>query len=401
MSLRRVVYFLILSVASSVLLYSCVPESSNNSVALKKSSGAVGGGSVFMSIISEESWTITIDYEGDQKDWITIKPSSGSGNRNSVIVTYTENKAEESRKAAVKVSFSKEIISLPFTQYGTASLLEGGPGTILPPQDEFPQLESDVVPGWMELPAVKPGYGCAWVYHNMTFRGSSFRNYSIYYDASNKMAHWVAYPLNSSLIGSGGRTDLWEIKDPKIPYSYQPYTERGWGVGSYDRGHMVPSGDRLINDAANNQTFYPTNVSVQLGRNFNQSIWADLEGRVRSWARSCDTLYVVTGAVPSENKYITDRAGNRVNVPKAYYKALLQYKSSSPASSRYTGIAFYLVHEDYTASGGTDPWASVLRDNALSISDLESVLGMNFFINLPEESQRFAEESFTPSYWGL
>ena len=90
---------------------------------------------------------------------------------------------------------------------------------------------------------------------------------------------------------------------------------------------MLPSADRLINDEANWQTFYPTNITMQRS-SLNQGVWELLEDQVRKvWAMTCDTLYVVTGAMPSE-EWMTDRAKNKVNVPSAYYKAILRHKAS-------------------------------------------------------------------------
>ena len=108
------------------------------------------------------------------------------------------------------------------------------------------------------------------------------------------VAHWVAYPLNRGLIGAGsGRTDAWGL-DPNLPQEHQPVLYESWGVGWLDRGHQIPSADRL-RDGDNQQTFYGTNMTPQIGKKFNQGIWAKLEGKVRSWSDKYDTLYVVTG----------------------------------------------------------------------------------------------------------
>lgn len=49
----------------------------------------------------------------------------------------------------------------------------------------------------------------------------------------------------------------------------------------------------------NNQTFYYTNMTPQLQNGLNGAIWAQLEGAVRGWSSGIDTLYVVTGAMPT------------------------------------------------------------------------------------------------------
>ena len=65
------------------------------------------------------------------------------------------------------------------------SEVSGGMGTELPQWEAYPGLKSDVLPGWMELPAVSEIEGCAWVYHDMVIPDVyTGRNYSIFYDAS-------------------------------------------------------------------------------------------------------------------------------------------------------------------------------------------------------------------------
>lgn len=59
----------------------------------------------------------------------------------------------------------------------------------------------------------------------------------------------------------------------------------------------------------------------------NQAIWADLESAVRGWSSATDTLYVVTGAMPTTQtdqtiKYVQDNDGKNMAVPKYYFKAL-------------------------------------------------------------------------------
>ena len=264
----------------------------------------------------------------------------------------------------------------------------GGEGYQIPSWEEYPGLVSDVTRGWTELPQMKDIEGTAWVYHNLKLNdGKEFRNYSILYDAARLFPRWVAYPLTKTLAGSGKRTNKWEQTDPKIPAEYQPYTQAGWGQSGFDRGHMLPSADRLINDKANWQTFYPTNITMQRS-DLNQGVWELLENQTRAWAMTCDTLYVVTGAMPSE-EWRTDRAKNKVNVPSAYYKALLRYKASD--SHQYSGIAFWYDNIDYPMD------RQILQSDVLTIAQLEERTGFNFFFNLTEEEAEYAEKTLSPA----
>ena len=210
----------------------------------------------------------------------------------------------------------------------------------------------------------------------MTTGSKRVRNYSFYWSSTEHLALWVAYPLNKGLIGGGDRTNKWDIFDPLIPRSEQANTWNGGFGNGYDRGHQLPSADRLYLDG-NVQTFYPTNMTPQRSQ-FNQKIWAKLEGTVRSWANSLnsatDTLYVVTGCVVngSTSSRQAGRSGPYVTVPTAYYKALLRYSRSSG----YSGCAIWLDHE-------TDPYRTVEERDMMSIAALEEKLGIDLFVNLP------------------
>lgn len=366
------------------LSFSCTDDMADGSVSLTKTEVKLSAGSMFVSVSAEGPWTLSVQYEGEQQDWITFSRTSGTGSTNSVILSYTQNRADDPRSALITGQFGRSSESVRLVQTGKLAQVEGGEGTELPVWPDYPGLKSDVVRGWMELPAVEEDEGCAWVYHDMNISGSAVRNYSLYYDAGNMLARWVAYPMNSTLVGSGTRTDDWEQTDPKIPSEYQPYTRQGWGKSGYDRGHQIPSADRLRSES-NRATFYPTNMTVQ-DAGLNQGLWANLENKVRVWMNAFDTLYVCTGCLPSD-RFHTDRGGNRVNIPQAYFKALLGY-SISPES--YSGIAFYFVNDDPEQQNPT-------RDMAISISDLEHLLGINLFVNLPDEYA--AAEKTISSKW--
>lgn len=385
-------FILRLSFVAAVLCaaVSCHKEMPECGISLRNSVVGKSSGRIFVSITTEVGWELSVVYpDSDGEDWIEFSKTFGFGSTSSVIMKYRENQSENGRYATIVASFDDgRSATAEFFQRGA---YHGGEGTLLPEWDETPGLRSDVVRGWMELPSVGSDnendmVGCAWVYHMMEVNSKDIRNYSIYYDALKMMPLWVAYPLNPTLVGSGSRTDDWKQKDPKIPVEYQPFTEQGWGQSGYDRGHMIPSADRL-RDAPNKATFYPTNMTMQ-NSNLNQNIWATLEAQTRVWASLCDTLYVVVGAVPS-NTYKRDRKGNSVNVPTSYYRALLSYKKGR--NPEYAGVAFLFPNQPFT--GGD------YKSQKMTISELERQLDMNFFVNLPPSSKD-AETNISP-LWGL
>ena len=233
------------------------------------------------------------------------------------------------------------------------------------------------VSGWLELPAMSRDSGLEFLRHDRTVDGVKSRDWSCAYDTLALISHWVAYPLNKDLIGEGKRTDAWGL-DPKVPVERQPVLYRGFkfpdSKRSYDRGHQIPSADRLDRES-NIRTFYFTNMTPQLSQ-LNQKGWAQLENLVRDRAMTVDTLYVVTGcSVEGSSEYAFDNEGRRVLVPSAYYKALLSYRMTHDGPE-YRSCGFWMEHSPFTGN---------VVDKILSVDELEEKTGLDFFVNLKDK----------------
>ncbi len=204
---------------------------------------------------------------------------------------------------------------------------------------------------------------------------SDNRNYAMLYDKKLKMAYWVAYPLYNSILGSGNRTDAWGY-DPAVSTAFQPNLFKGFQPTGYDRGHQLPSADRNLNTTQNKTTFYFTNMTAQVSR-LNQGIWANLETKVRTWTAQCDTMYVVTGAIPKTSTdnlldFAQDNDGKDIAKPKYYFKALAMKKGSE-----YYTIAYKINNE-------TPPSGVTFENYRLTVNDLEKATGFTFFPDLNE-----------------
>lgn len=335
-----------------------------------------GGYSQFIYVKASSSWRITITSVdgGEPVDWIIADPSSGSGDMD-VTLKVEENKSEKERSAVITVENSAGMASKTISQKAKGSEVKPDPtpsGGNLSPKT-----------GWMELPAIPKGMDA--FTHSMTVGSVSTRNYSFLWDYSNLVAPWVAYPLCKWNIGNNiKRTNAWGL-DPLLPEGKQPVLFRGFSEGNngwYARGHQIPSADRLTSYESNSMTFYGTNMTPQIQDGFNGDIWATLEGKVRSWANSSDTLYVVTGCVIDYKdgetvKYALDNYGKKVTVPTAYYKVVLRYmKNSTVGYSGYSACAVWLDHKVYSTK-------NIDSKYSMSVKDLEKKVGMDFFVNLP------------------
>lgn len=324
-----------------------------------------GKGQMFVNVKCSGHWTLSLTdaVSGKDVDWASLSVTSGNDNKSNVVLSYQVNASEQNRKLNIILDDGLHWVSCSVEQKGSGK-------QPVPEPDPVPETELSKT-GWLELPMMdNPDLG--YYTHSFEMGGKRYRNYSFGWSQKDRVALWVAYPLCKFYTnGSVGRTNEWAL-DPLLGEdSAAPF---GGYAGSYARGHQIPSADRQCCYEANAQTFYGTNMTPQLNAH-NEGIWAELEGRVRGWAKASDTTYVVTGVMVSpDGKKEKDSYGKSVTVPDAYFKAVLKYSKSSTLGT-WNAAAFYLEHKDYSGN--------VSKEHSMSIDELEELTGIDFFVNLP------------------
>ena len=221
---------------------------------------------------------------------------------------------------------------------------------------------------WPELPRTYKNDGCIFIHHPSSDGG---RNYSVYYDTSAHLARWVAYPLCSSDLVEGERTDAYAF-DPLVDYAVQASIgnksyARGNG-GAFIRGHLVPSADRS-GLRENLEVFMAGNI-IPENSGLNSGLWASLEDYCRKLTEKYDTLYIVAGTDSrGSSVYVKDNDGKRITVPGALFKAVLAYSREGG----YEGFGVYVPNE----AGNRGKFSP---DMMLTIEELETKLGKNDYL---------------------
>ena len=354
-----------------------------------------------MSVTASGNWSIAVkDQSGGPLSWVSVKPSSGYGSMSNVILTVEKNNGESARTAILELTADGNRTTVALSQQGAKE--SGGSEDVVVPQGS-PDLRKV---SWLEIPGIPEGTKLGHFSHSMTIGPVKTRNYSYSWDYTNFVAPWVAYPLSKWNIGNNikrdDRDDPWAV-DPYLSEKQQPVLYmRGFRSTSsrrYDRGHQLPSADRLYDYSSNDKTFYGTNITPQLSK-LNQHFWKNLENKVRSWAGSSDTCYVVTGCLTEgSTEYALDNVGKKITVPSHYYKAVLRYsKSTTLGFSGYLGCAILLEHRDYGDG-------SNFKEYAISIDELEKKTGIDFYPNLSKligkeaAAKVEAQDPKTISWW--
>ena len=401
--LHILIHAAILALAAGLIFASCEHEEASvvTEVSVKSASVASSASAIYVNVRCASDWTLELRFEDGASPWAEITPVSGKGDKNNVQLTYEENTTRRPRTLMIIITSGKRVSNCTMTQAAAENISDGGDngdegndgddgGTCSPIEGNLKTTT------WLELPAIEDR-ALKYFTHSFSMGGKDYRNYSFGWSQNDLVALWVAYPLNKTYTNkTTGRTDEWAY-DPLLgKLSSAPFA--GYG-GDYARGHQLPSADRLCCVEANEQTFYGTNMTPQLNKH-NEGIWSNLESKVRTWANTSDTTYVVTGCVVEGSKEFTvDSDGKTMTVPVAYYKAVLRYHKSSTIS-QWAAVGFYTEHKDYGSS------KSDLKAVAMSIDALEEKIGLDFFPNLyaklgkAKADEVEAQDPKTAAVWG-
>ena len=209
--------------------------------------------------------------------------------------------------------------------------------------------------------------------------------YTLWYDTLYRQAAWTAHRLTAADLdrGKAERKNRFVIcrtvKAKGWPYA----TDDDYTRSGYDRGHLVPSADRLVSQQENDATFRLSNIAPQTPR-LNRGVWNNLEAEIRRIVQRVDTLWIVTG---SELKPGLPRIGrNGIGVPEHFFKALLAKKGEE-----YRAIAFIVPNRESIGA--------VFWEYAVTVDEAERLSGLDFFPDLPDELEVRLEAECHPQKW--
>ena len=208
--------------------------------------------------------------------------------------------------------------------------------------------------------------------------------FQLSYDEEWEQAEWVAYVLNRDELQQ-------EWHERPRNFREDPAARRGSATDNdyrgsgYDRGHLAPFADFAWSPDLGRATFYLTNVSPQ-ARQFNQGVWRELEELTRDWARRFRRLYVVTGPVMTQDPKGHIGRANRVAVPAAYFKVLLDLEDPEQKA-----IGFVIPNEI-----SFDPLPKYVR----SVDEVEALTGIDFWRDLlPADLEADLEARANADLW--
>jgi endonuclease G len=147
---------------------------------------------------------------------------------------------------------------------------------------------------------------------------------------------------------------------------------------------MVPAADMKWSMKAMNDCFYMTNICPQDG-GLNSGSWQTLEKACRRWAKQEGKVYVVCGPVYKSTKPKKIVKEHEISVPDGFYKVVLSMREGKEKA-----IGFYYENR----SGKQE-----MKHVATSVDEIETLTGINFFVNLPDKLEDKIEATYSLKLW--
>lgn len=234
------------------------------------------------------------------------------------------------------------------------------------------------------MPSAEPGFE-----HGKT-QFATRNGYALQHSSVDKIPKWVCESVDvADLTGNLPRPDDFR-PDTKLPSTERSELVDYKGSG-FDRGHLAPAGNQTVSKPRKSETFFLSNMAPQVGKKFNQSIWANLEDLTRSWVadEQLTEARMITGVFfydPEEDDESTadgfidfEMIGpNHVAVPTHFFKIVVgRFKDGTT-----NAIAFMMVNAPHNP-----PFQ--FSKHIVSIDFLEEKTGFNYLPDLdPLEEQR-------------
>lgn len=207
-----------------------------------------------------------------------------------------------------------------------------------------------------------------------------YEGFTVAFNPSNHTPDWVGWELTAAEVaGSESRSDnFW--RDYDLDGCPDPSDYRNSG---YDKGHLCPAADQKWSPEAMSDCFVMGNMAPQ-DHALNAGAWKTLEEKERLWAQRDSALVIVAGPIyKSSDKARIGEGG--VRVPSAFFKVILAPYLPSPRA-----IGF--IYPNMKSPGN-------MADYAMSVDDVETATGLDFFSTLPDDIEDEVESRYSFTEW--
>ena len=206
--------------------------------------------------------------------------------------------------------------------------------------------------------------------------------YALSYNRDRGTANWASWELSADWLGSTERQDNFR-QDGGLPSAFYQVTPNDYRNSGFDRGHIVPSGDRTQSEQDNSITFLMTNILPQAPEN-NRGAWRELEEYSRDLVSQFDlNLIVIAGGYGEQ----TQLSEGRVTAPSRLWKIIVVLdqpgQDMAAAGLEVPIIAVDMPNRDTV----TSDWQAYQT----TVDRIELATGYDFLSEIPVELQEELE----------
>lgn len=205
--------------------------------------------------------------------------------------------------------------------------------------------------------------------------------YALSFNEGYELPSWAAYQLTPEQARAKGTFKEKYSEDALVTTgspSVKDYKDAGFIMGQ-----LVPPEDMYTSPKAVEETFLTSNT-VPHKPVFNKNVWKKMEMLIREWAAEGNTLYIVTGPVLTDAPFGTF-GQNKISIPLRYYKVILDVTGER---------AIGFIMRSNVASGAPKAFA-------ISVDELETITGIDFFPALPDDLEARLESSKDFTKWNF
>jgi endonuclease G len=232
--------------------------------------------------------------------------------------------------------------------------------------------------------------------------------YALSYNKSKSIPNWVSWQLNQRWLGNVPR-----CKNSAGADDFQPNTTLPAGIpavqptdyagSGFDRGHVVPSGDRTASKVDNCNTFLMTNIMPQ-SPDINQGPWKTLEEYGQDLVKKQGKeLYIIAGGEGTggmgEKGFISAFKGKKskldITVPASSWKiAIVLNKPGTRLEGIDENTRIIAVIMPHKQGNITDKWNEKVDGKPkyiTSVDEIEKLTGYDFLSNVDPKIQDVIE----------
>lgn len=209
--------------------------------------------------------------------------------------------------------------------------------------------------------------------------------YSLSYNKNKGVPNWVSYELNASWFGNAERYDGNFITDVSLPSGFYQVKHSDYTNSGYDRGHMVRSEERTIDDADNKSTFLMTNIIPQTP-DLNRGVWLDLEYHLEALCKESNKqLFVITGPIIHTDSTLMGLG--KVAVPDSCFKIVVVLDAGQNIRNITATTPIIAVVMPNIEGIRNDDWEKYIT----TVRRIESSTGYNFLNFVPDGIENVIE----------